>query len=236
MSRWMPPGTGSRLEEGSTAPRRPAKRRILGTPARELGIALALAAASLTAGCTHVGEFVWVDAYKESAEATRPGYVISRGDVIFVRVWNQEGMSGKARVRADGMISLPFVNDVEAAGLEPTALARRLQTKLKEFVVNPVVAVSVEEPVPFEVSVVGEVMKPGVYRLEQDASVLKALASAGGLTQLAGRDRIFVLRTRARTDDSPTPLRIRFTYQALAHAEGAAARFRLRPGDVVVVE
>jgi len=111
-----------------------------------------------------------------------------------------------------------------AAGLEPGALARRLQAKLKEFVVNPIVTVSLEEPVALEVSVVGEVTRPGVYRMDQDPTVLKALASAGGLTPLAGRDRIFVLRHGERSGDALAPVRIRFTYEALAHAEGPAAR------------
>jgi polysaccharide export outer membrane protein len=199
--------------------------------------AVALAAAvTVGGGCRHLGEYVWVDAYKDEAPAAKTGYAISPGDLISVRVWNQDNLSGKARVRSDGMISLPFVNDVKAAGLEPTSLATRLQTKLKEYVVKPVVTVSVEEAAPIEVSFVGEVTRPGVYRLDQDASVLKGLATAGGLTMLAGRDRIFVLRHVDGARDGVAPVRIRFKYEALAHAEGPAARFRLRAGDVVVVE
>jgi polysaccharide export outer membrane protein len=228
--------TEGQVEAGSTTPRRLYERWISGARARGLGIALAAAVFGLAVGCTHVGEFVWVDGYKEPLQEPRSGYVISRGDVIFVRVWNQDSLSGRARVRADGMISLQFVNDVEAAGLEPTVLAQRLQVKLKEFIVNPVVAVSVEETAPLQVSVMGEVTTPGVYEIERHAGVLSAIASAGGLTQLAGRDRIFVLRGGGRPEDSNRTVRIRFTYQALAHAEGNAGKFRLRAGDVVVVE
>jgi len=206
------------------------------TSGRGRHLAVALAVATIASGCHHVGQYVWVDAYKDPAQAAKPAYVISRGDSISVRVWNQETMSGRARVRNDGVISLPFVNDIEAAGLEPAMLARRIQAKLKEFVVNPIVTVSLEEPAPLEVSVVGEVMHPGVYRMDQDASVLKALANAGGFTTFAGRDRIFVLRHGDGPGDVLAPVRIRFTYEALAHAEGPAARFRLRSGDVVVVE
>ena len=165
--------------------------------------------------CSHVGEFVWVDAYAPPPPAVKAGYIIQAGDTLSVRVWNQEGMSGKARVRGDGMISLPFVNDVEAAGVEPTVLARRVQTKLKEFIVNPVVTVSLEEQAPFEISIVGEVARPGVYKLEQDVGMLKALATAGGLSPNASDDRIFVLRQRD---------------------QGSAPKFRLRPGDAIVVE
>jgi polysaccharide biosynthesis/export protein len=199
---------------------------------RSIGFLLGL---GLLIGCGHIGTFVWVDAYKEPPPATRSGYVISRGDLISIRVWNQDGMSVKSRVRGDGMVSMPFLNDVEVAGYEPAAVAKRLQTKLKDFIVNPVVTFSLEEQAPFEVSVIGEVAKPGAYRLEQDTGVLKALATAGGLSQIAGRDRIFVLRY-GEGQDPRVPLRIRFTYRSLTQAEGNAARFRLRSGDVVVVE
>ena len=197
----------------------------------------ALVVALTLAGCGHVtGPYVWVDAYRDpTAGAAKGAYVIARGDVLAVRVWNQDSMSGRARVRNDGMISLPFVNDVEAAGLEPAGLAKRIQAKLKEFIVNPVVSVSVEEQVAMEVSVVGEVAKPGVFHLDNDAGVLKALARAGGLTQVASRDRIFVLREEG-VGDSRSQVRIRFDYEALARGDGPAGRFRLRSGDTVVVE
>lgn len=192
--------------------------------------ALALGAALLLAGCrtvTPLGEYTWVHDY-EDPETPSDSYVIVAGDLLGVRVWNQEGMSGRARVRADGMISLPFLNDIPAAGVSPPTLATRIQARLQEFIVNPVVTVSLEEPRPFEVSVVGEVVRAGVYKLEQQkAGVLAALASAGGLNDFADRDRIFVLRSGVR---------IRFTFRALSQAHPKAASFLLRPGDVVVVE
>jgi polysaccharide export outer membrane protein len=201
------------------------------------GFIVAFAAAQVVlAGCGgKVGQFVWVDAYRAQPVEARPGYRIAVGDLLGVRVWNQESVSGRARVRPDGMISLPLVNDVPAAGAEPSALALQIQAKLKEFMVNPSVSVSVEEQAPFEISILGEVARPGVYRIEHDASMLKAFALAGGLTQIAARERIFVLRY-GESEDPRVPIRIRFTYQALTQAEGTAARFGLRNGDVVVVE
>jgi polysaccharide export outer membrane protein len=188
-----------------------------------------LLAAPLGSGCRTAspkGSFVWIDDYAAADQET-PGYVIGPGDLISVRVYNQEGLSGRFKVREDGKISLPFLNDVQAAGLPPLALASRLQIQFKEYIQNPVVTVSLEERRPLEVSVIGEVGKPGLYRLEPSAGVLQALASAGGLGNFATPDRIFVLRTGAR---------IRFTFQALTEAQPRAARFRLRNGDIVVVE
>lgn len=195
-------------------------------------LSLVALASLLVAGCRgDVGQFVWSDAYNARAPANTR-YVIRPGDLLKVSVWNQDSLSGRARVRPDGVISLPLVNDVVAAGEEPSRLAERIQAKLKEFVVDPNVTVAVEEPAAFEVSIVGEVTRPGVYRVEGDATPLKALALAGGLTQLADRDRIFVLRY----DDAQVPTRIRFTYRALTQVEGVAAKFRLQQRDVLVVE
>lgn len=194
-----------------------------------------LAVLTVLAGCAPVGQFVWVDAYRNPTPAAKDAYVISPGDLISVRVWNQEGMSAHTRVRDDGKISLPFLNDVPVAGVEPNMLAMRLQIQLKAFIVNPVVTVSLDEEAPYEISVIGEVIKPGIYRLERGAPVLKALAAAGGLTLTAGRDRIFVLRYPPGME-SRQPTRIRFTYGELTQIAGLAAKFSLRSGDVVVVE
>lgn len=191
--------------------------------------ALLVAAALATGGCAGVGgsaDYVWIDDYAQPKVAEAP-YLISPGDLLSVRVQGQEGMSGKVRVRDDGKISLPFINDIQAIDLTPLQLAGQIQARLKEFVVKPVVIVSLEEMRPFEASVVGNVRKAGSYKLEPRCGVLQALAAAGGLGEFADRDRIFVLRRGER---------IRFTYRALTQAERRAAGFRLRTGDVVVVE
>ncbi len=179
------------------------------------------------AGCKATdANFIWVDRFPEPA--IEGAYAIAVGDTLSVRVYNQEGMSAKAKVRSDGMISLPFLNDVEAAGDTPAILAQRIQARLKDFLANPVVTVALDEARPLEVSVVGEVLRPGLYRLEPGAGVLTALAAASGFSDFADRERIFVVRNGTT--------RVRFTYAALTQALEAAGRFKLRPGDVVIVE
>jgi polysaccharide export outer membrane protein len=191
---------------------------------------LAVALAALSTACPPaLGPYVWFDQYRSSAQAAG-AYVVTAGDLINVRVYNQDAMSAKVRVRADGRISLPFLGDIDAAGLPPTELSKRLQTLLKEFVVNPVVTVSLEEPRALEVYVAGEVARPGRYPLEPTASVLQAIAAAGGPTAFASPERIFVLRRE------PRPVRIRFQLEALTRNEKDAASFRLLGGDTVVVE
>jgi polysaccharide biosynthesis/export protein len=184
-----------------------------------------------TLGCyTPRGVFLEVD---DGALSGDLGYLISAGDVLLVRVFQQEAMSARVKVRGDGKVSLPLINDVIAAGKSPTVLATELQARLKDFINNPVVTVSLEESRPVVVSVVGEVVRPGVVTLEPGAGVLQALAASGGLTDFAHRDGLFVLRRHAA---QPQPKRLRFTWEVLARGEGPAARFTLLPGDVVIAE
>lgn len=180
--------------------------------------------------CSAPGKYTWVDAYQESRGGHEQPYRIAAGDMVQVRVFNQEHLTTRARVRPDGKVSLPLLNDVPAAGLTPDALATDLQERLKSFIKAPLVTVALEETRPASVYVAGEVVRPGVYPLDAAAGVLQALVNAGGLTQMASPGRIFVLRK------GPPEVRIRFTYDALVRLEGKASTFHLLPGDVVVVE
>jgi len=205
---------------------RASPKRPRATGAR-IGLALSLALSA----CADVGPFVWVDDYRQGHVAPDAECVIAVGDVISARVYQQDAMSGRVRVREDGKVSLPFVDDVVAAGRTPTALARQLEERLKPFVNTPVVTVSIEETRPLQISVLGAVVRPGIFPATADLGVLEALAAAGGMSEYAQRDRIFVLRPTRHGRE-----RIRFTYQALVRAVGAAGQFRLQPGDTVVVE
>ncbi len=200
-------------------------------PAAALLAALALLAS--TAGCKTTGEYVWVDSYPASPPQSAHDYLLQVGDVITIRVWNQDSINTKTKVRPDGKVSLPFVSDVPAAGATPTVLASRIQAGLKDYIVNPVVTVTLDDARPLQVSVLGEVVKPGSYALEPGSGVLQALASAAGMTPYANRDRIMVIRQRP---DGTGAVRIRFTFASLTQLEGRAATFRLQSGDVVVVE
>ncbi|MEI6226947.1 MAG: polysaccharide biosynthesis/export family protein [Deltaproteobacteria bacterium] len=188
---------------------------------------------AVTAGCKTTGDAIPVESLAPAATSAQVEYVLQAGDVIAIRVWNQDSITTRARIRPDGRISMPFLDDVEAAGATPNALAKRIQIRLKDFIVNPVVTVSLEEPRPLLVAVLGEVVKPGNYPLEASAGVLQALANAGGMTPFANKDAIVVIRRKA---DGSGVERIGFTYSGLTQVRGRAASFRLQPGDVVVVE
>lgn len=186
---------------------------------------------TLVAGCGHVAPFVWVDALKPSPGVETSEYLIGPGDLLSIQVWEQEKMLTKGRVREDGKISFPLLHDVAVAGKTPDAVASHLEAALKPYMLAPKVNVVVEERKPLTVSVLGQVIRPGQYVMDRGAGVAQVLAAAGGLSPFAHKDRIFVLREVGQRRD-----RIRFTFQSLTGAPGAAARFRIQAADVVVVE
>jgi polysaccharide export outer membrane protein len=179
------------------------------------------------ASCASTAPYVWVDDLPQSQAPDE--YVLEPGDLVAVRVFNQDNMSTHARVRTDGKIALPFLGDVEVRGRSPAVVSKDLEARFKAYVVAPSVTITVEESLPTSVSVLGEVTHAGVYTLEPSSGVLQALAAAGGFTDYASRGSIYVVR-RVSTQ------RIRFTYAALTAGDGHAGTFRLHAGDVVVVE
>lgn len=184
--------------------------------------------AIVSTGCGSTGPFVWANQLGAD-EVGSADYMISAGDVVSIRVFGQEAMSTHAKVRSDGKISMPFLGDVLVVGKPPAVVAREMEAALKSFINAPNVTVSVDESQATTVSVIGEVAHPGTIAIERNAGLLQALANAGGLTETASRDDIYVLRA------TPVPRRIRFTYELLTK-NPPTSTFRLRPGDVVVVE
>ena len=125
---------------------------------------------------------------------TAHDYRIHAGDTISVHVFGQETMTTKARVRTDGRIAFPILGEIEVRDKRPADLARELEARLTEYVVTPHVTVAVEDVQPLLVSVMGEVGKQGIYTLDPNAGVVQAIASAGGITDFADHDGIFVVR------------------------------------------
>jgi polysaccharide export outer membrane protein len=192
--------------------------------------------AVLTVAVSAAGCYLPHGAYVSYESLPGPGpreYLIAVGDVLQVRVFQQEANSAKVKVRADGMVSLPLVHDILVAGKTPTALAIELQTRLRDYINTPLVTISLEESRPLTVSVLGEVTRPAVVTLDIGSGVLQALSAAGGLTDFAHRDGLFVLRN---TPGQAKPSRIRFTWEALTSGDPKAVGFMLQAGDVVVAE
>lgn len=198
--------------------------RALGLLARTLSFSTVL---TLSA-CSH-GPYVWVHDLP-AAPASAAGGRITRGDVVSVRVYGEDALTTRGRVRQDGTLTIPLIGPVPVEGQMPSEVAPVLAERFKPFVLDPRVIVIIEESL-VTVTSVGEVKTPGLIELERPATVLQALAKVGGLTDFADRANIYVLRSKGSATE-----RIRFTYDELVEGRLAAAQFQLATGDVLVVE
>ncbi|CAN5425767.1 hypothetical protein BH09MYX1_BH09MYX1_31410 [soil metagenome] len=197
-------------------------------------VALFVVLGILGSGCGPSGSFVWVkDAAPSAGIRDADGYKMAIGDLVNLRVFGQDNLSTRGKIRPDGMIAVPIVGDVLFKNRRPSEVAAELEAELKAYVVTPHVTITIEESQPFTVTVLGEVSRPATVIVDPSAGVLQALAAAGGFTDYADRDRIFVLR---KQDGTKPPLRIRFSYADLAQGESHAVGFVLTAGDVVVVD
>ncbi|MCC7110381.1 MAG: polysaccharide biosynthesis/export family protein [Deltaproteobacteria bacterium] len=179
-------------------------------------------------GCATDGKYVWVDELGSEDLKAAP-YQVAAGDRLVVNVWNQPPLSGEVLVRPDGNITLPLVGDVQVVGATPQQASEAVARKLSGMVVEPHVVVSLSVTRAPTISVLGEVQQAGTFELRPGEGVLEVLARAGGLSEFARKDGIFVVRRSQG-------MRVRFDYRRLSQASGAGVAFVLQDGDVVVVE
>ena len=162
-------------------------------------------------------------------------YLIGPEDVLDITVWKNPDISRAVPVRPDGKISLPLLNDVQAAGLSPMQLRDALTKALTAYMPDPAVSVLVREVHSFKVTVIGQVKTPGRYELKDRATVLDVLALAGGPTEFAVRSRIVVVRQ----DHSAAAVQIPFAYDKLMAKPGPKSdspdNFCVKPGDAILV-
>jgi polysaccharide export outer membrane protein len=135
-------------------------------------------------------------------------------------------------VRPDGMISFPLIEEVNAAGLTPAQLEELMTASLSEYVelIPGELSVTVDEVHSYTVSVLGEVRNPGRFEFQNSATVLDALAEAGGLTEFASADEILILR--AGPDGTR---RIKFDYDEVLDNPEHDVEMSVYPGDTVLV-
>lgn len=156
-------------------------------------------------------------------------YVIGAEDVLQVTVWKETSLSGTFPVRPDGMISMVLLGDVKAAGLTSTQLATELTTEYKKYIQDPLVTVLVQQFNSQKIYFVGEIGKVGPVPLTPGMTVLQAIASAGGLTPYAHKNRIYILRGPQGKQE-----KIPFNYK-LALRGDASQNVTLQPNDTVVI-
>ena len=125
---------------------------------------------------------------------------------------------------------MPLIDEIEAAGLTPKQLKERIREKLKEFMENPVVSVTVSEANSFKVFVSGQVKSSGVYRLRSETTILQIIPMVGGLTEWADQKKILVIRKEGGKDK-----RITVNYKKLVKDGDLSQNVLLKAGDTIIV-
>ena len=157
-------------------------------------------------------------------------YKIGPQDLLRIDVWKEPEISRSIPVRPDGKISLPLLNDVQAAGLTTQELAASIRDGLSKYLNGPQVNVSVMESNSRRIYITGEVNHAGALPLLPNMTVLQALASGGGFTQFAKLKNIYVLRT-----EDGKQVKHPFNYKEVVKGNLAEQNILLQPGDVIVV-
>jgi polysaccharide export outer membrane protein len=157
-------------------------------------------------------------------------YKIGPQDILRIDVWKEPEISRAVPVRPDGRVSLPLLNDVQAAGLTPMQLSTVISEGLKKYITNPQVTVGVAEINSRRVYVTGEVNKAGAFPLLPNMTVLQALSNSGGFTQFAKLKSIYVLRV-----EEGKQIKHPFNYKDVVSGKTPEQNMLLQPGDVIVV-
>lgn len=157
-------------------------------------------------------------------------YVIGIDDVLNVVVWRNEAFTRTVRVRPDGKITLPLLNDIKAAGLTPSSLRRVITDSLTEYLDSPRVSIIVQEINSSTVTILGEVKKPGVYPLRAHMTMFDAVAVAEGFSDFASPNQIVILRK-----NSKGITRIKIRYFDAVKGSVDIRELMLQTGDTILV-
>jgi polysaccharide export outer membrane protein len=157
-------------------------------------------------------------------------YVIGADDQLGIIFWREKEMSADVVVRPDGKISLPLINDIQAAGLTPDELRVTLTTAASRYIEDPTITVVVRAINSRRVFITGQVEKPGPYPLTSPTTVLQLLALAGGVADWAKSEDIQVMRT-----ENGKTTNHRFNYKDVIKGKNLQQNVMLKPGDTVIV-
>jgi polysaccharide export outer membrane protein len=176
-----------------------------------------------------------VQEFRVSADIPNPAkppeefYVIGAGDTLAINIWKEPSLSGPVKVRPDGYVTLPLINEVQVVGLTTAQLRKVLEEKYKEFTVDPFITIRVEGIASSEVFLVGQVGRPGAFALNGNETLLQILTRAGGLAVFADRSNLRVMR---REGQKVTEYIV--DYDAIIKGD-LKQDILLRPGDRIIV-
>jgi len=177
-------------------------------------------------------------AYSQEVEKKPPSewtpvsesYVIGPEDLLYIHVWREEALTRTVPVRMDGKISLPLVDDIQAAGLTGRQLKEVLTKRLKEFIETPNVSVTVIEANSYKVYVSGQVRAPGVYRLRSETTLLQIIPMVGGFTDWANQKKILIIRKEDGKEK-----RMTVNYKKIVKGDAPESNIILKAGDTIIV-
>jgi len=169
-------------------------------------------------------------ASKTKPPAVEPAYVIGLQDVLGIDVWQEKEFSREVEVRPDGKITLPLLNDIQAAGLTPAELKDSITKMLGKYVTDPQVTIIVERINSRNIYLSGEVNRPGMMPLLTRMTVLQALTIAGGPNQFANSKKIYVMRIV-----NGKQVKYPFDYRKALKTGDLTGNIILQPGDTIVV-
>ena len=187
----------------------------------------------VTLSLTHVAysEEENLTSKEETATETDDNYYkIGKGDLLEIIAWKEEDFSREVFVRMDGKISFPLLDDIQAAGRTTMEVKKEIETKLKEFIDNPIVTVILKSPMSQKFYILGEVLKTGEYQLVKKLTILQAFALAGGFTEWASKNEIILLRHENGVDKI-----IRVNYKNIIKGKDLSQNVSIKINDTIIV-
>jgi len=157
-------------------------------------------------------------------------YVLGCGDRVSIRVWGRENLSTEAVIRPDGNISVPLIGDIQARGLRVEELKEELNKRLRDYIFEPSVSVTVVDIKSLKACILGEVTRPGEIDIVAPTDVVRAIAMAGGFTIYAKKNKIQIIRT-----EGDKKIKIKFNYDQVIKGINLDQNILLQPGDVIIV-
>lgn len=167
--------------------------------------------------------------YARSAEIPE-NYTIGLGDVLEIFVWRNEQLSRNVVVRPDGKISLPLIQDIQAQGLTVVQLKKEITRRFDGHLDHPKVTIIVSQINSYKVNVLGRVVRPGVYSITGDTTLVEAISMAGGFTEWANTKKITVI-----TNQEGKEKKITVNYKKVASGDDTSQNIILKRGDTIIV-
>ena len=168
---------------------------------------------------------------EETATETDDNYYkIGKGDILEIIAWKEEDFTREVFVRIDGKITFPLLDDIHADGRTTMEVKKEIETKLKEFIEDPIVTVILKSPMSQKFYILGEVLKTGEYQLAKKLTILQAFALAGGFTEWASKKEIILLRNENGIDKL-----IRVNYKNIIKGKDLSQNVNIKVNDTIIV-